>query len=166
LSDQDRPPPAASRLTMPRYYQAAAAGAGLLPWAHVVERLERELNYWIATTRPDGRPHVTPVWGVWVDEAFFFDGIFTARWARNLAANPAIAVHLESGADVVILDGSADDTIADAHVAARIVEAWSAKYGRLHPDPAGRGMYRLRPRTVRAWRRFPDDATRWRFEGS
>jgi nitroimidazol reductase NimA-like FMN-containing flavoprotein (pyridoxamine 5'-phosphate oxidase superfamily) len=92
--------PTSRRLKFPRGYQIAASDAPLLPWSHVAERLERAHNYWLATTRPDGRPHVTPVWGAWVDDAFYFDGIWTARWARNLATNPAATVHLESGTDV------------------------------------------------------------------
>ena len=47
----------------------AAQGAGLLPWRWAVARLERSHDYWVATVRPDGRPHLTPVWGVWTDDA-------------------------------------------------------------------------------------------------
>jgi hypothetical protein len=156
--------PVARRLTFPRGYQVAASDAGLLPWSRVVERLGEARNYWLATTRPDGRPHVTPVWGAWMDDALYFDGIFTARWARNLATSPAAAVHLESGTDVVILDGTVEDVVPDADVAARIVAAYVAKYGADAPIPqAARGMYRLRPTSARAWSRFPDDATRWDF---
>jgi hypothetical protein len=165
----EKPPdePSARRLAMPRGYQVAADGEPLLPWSHVEARLAQARNYWLATTWPDGRPHVTPIWGVWVDGAFWFDGIPTARWARNLAANSAVAVHLESGDDVVILDGVAEDVeaVTDATLAARIVAAWQAKYGDLLPQPAERGIFRLRPRAARAWTRFPHDATRWHFPG-
>ncbi len=44
----------------------AAQGAGLLPWSWAVERLQRSHDYWVATVRPDGPPHVMPVWGVWM----------------------------------------------------------------------------------------------------
>ncbi|MDP8908435.1 MAG: pyridoxamine 5'-phosphate oxidase family protein [Chloroflexota bacterium] len=150
---------------MPAGYKAAADETTLLPWAHVVVRLERAENYWLATSRPDGRPHVTPVWGVWVEDALYFDGIPTALWARNMARNPAVTVHLESGVDVVILEGSGEDvmTVADRALASQIVRQWDAKYGRLTPDPVTDGIFRLRPSTARAWTRFPDDATRWQF---
>ncbi len=154
--------PRATRLRMPKFYEAAGEGEGLLPWSHVVERLDGAQNYWLATTWPDGRPHVAPIWGAWVDDALYFDGIYTARWARNMAANPAITIHLESGTDVVILEGKGEEMIPEPVVAARIVEVWTAKYATLIPD-AAKGMYRLRPRMVRAWSRFPHDATRWRF---
>ena len=157
--------PQASRLRMPRGYQVAADEEPLLSWSRVVERLEQARNYWLATTIPDGRPHVTPIWGVWVDGAFYFDGIPTARWARNMAANPSIAVHLESGDDVVVLEGTAEDIdrVTDADLAARIVGVWDAKYGSELPQPAARGIFRLRPQVARGWSRFPHDATRWRF---
>ena len=143
----------------------------MLPWSYAVERLERARNYWLATVRPDGRPHVTPLWGVWVDGALWFDGPPTTRWARNMAANPAVTVHLESGDDVVILEGVAEDVeaVTDADLAARIVAAWDAKYGRLHPEPAIQGIFRLRPRTARAWSSASlEDGTRFTFgrEGS
>ena len=159
----NRPEPAGTRLVMPKHYETAEAGAALLAWSVVAARLEQAANYWLATTMPDGRPHVTPVWGAWVDDVFYCDGIYTARWAQNMAANPAISIHLESGTDVVIVDGVGDDATPDADVCAKIVASWTAKYGRLIPDPS-KGMYRLRPRSVRAWTHFPHDATRWRFE--
>jgi hypothetical protein len=146
---------------MPRLYQSAS-GTDLLPWSHVVDRLQRALNYWIATATTSGRPHVTPIWGAWLDGTLYFDGIFTSRWARNLTANPVISIHLESGTDVVILEGQAEDTVPDASTAARIVEIYAAKYGSPLPE-AAKGMYCLRPHVVRAWTRWPDDATRYTF---
>ena len=48
--------PRARRLTMPAGYQVAAEGEPLLPWSHVVARLEPALNYWLATTWPETGP--------------------------------------------------------------------------------------------------------------
>ncbi|MDQ3327445.1 MAG: pyridoxamine 5'-phosphate oxidase family protein [Chloroflexota bacterium] len=159
------PEPRASRLRLPPGYAEAATQEAIVPWQHAEERIEHARNYWLATTHPEGRPHVAPIWGVWVDGALYFDGIPTARWARNMAANPAVVVHLESGDDVLIIEGVGEDVerVADADLAARIVAAWDAKYGRAHPRPASDGIFRLRPRAARGWSRFPDDATRWRF---
>lgn len=163
---QHRAQPTVSRPQAPPTYAFGKNSAPLLPWSHVVERLERARYYWLATTRPDGRPHVTPVWGVWVDEALYFDGLPTAHWARNLANNPSLSVHLDNGDDVVILEGVVEDLNTDTNLGSRIVEAWTAKYGRLHPDPAGRGIFRLRPRTARAWSSESlEDGTRWSFVG-
>ena len=144
-------------------YGIPSHGRGMLSWRRVEEHLSSARNYWVATVRPDGRPHTTPVWGLWVDGAFFFGAGPDTRKARNLAENPYVAVHLESGDDVVILEGLSEDLVTTADVAARIIAAWEAKYGRLLPEPATRGIFRVRPRTARAWTRFPDDATRWQF---
>lgn len=157
--------PQASRLKFSAGYEK---GEGtLLTWAYIEEKLEKAQNYWLATIHPNQRPHVTPIWGAWIDGALYFDGIPTARWARNLAANPSIAIHLESGDEVVILEGEAEDVEAtDAELGARIVAVWDEKYGRLHPEPATDGIFRLRPKRARAWHDFPHDAARWQFPDS
>lgn len=162
--DTIRGEPQASRPEAPASYPFSKNLQPMLPWSHVTERLEQARNYWLATTRPDGRPHVTPVWGVWVDEALYVDGHPATRWARNIAANPAVSVHLESGDDVVILEGTMEDTVTDEQLGGRIVAAWNAKYGRLQPDPAGSGMFRVRPRSARAWSTSSlEDGTRWQL---
>lgn len=162
--DMKRGEPEASRPEAPASYPFSKNLQPMLPWSHVTERLERARNYWLATTRPDGRPHVTPVWGVWVDGSLYFDGHPATRWARNVVANPAVSVHLESGDDVVILEGTMEDTMTDEELGGRIVAAWNAKYGRLQPDPAGSGMFRMRPRSARAWSTSSlEDGTRWQL---
>jgi len=65
----------------------------------------KETAIWIATTRPDGQPHSRPVWGVWLDITFYFSTGSLAT--QNLAAQSAITVHLESGNEVVIIEGTA-----------------------------------------------------------
>jgi hypothetical protein len=133
--------------------------AGTLPWRHVVERMERARNYWIGTVGPDGAPHVVPTWGIWVGGALYFGGGQT-RWMRNLTANPKVSVHLESGDDVVILEGVVE-WLTDPHhpFARRVDEASKAKYGM----PSGVPCWVLRPRVVFAWNEFPKNATRWTF---
>ncbi len=80
-----------------------------LPWTHVRERLASAHNYWICTTRPDGRPHSIPVWGFFFDDTLYFGTGRSTRKARNLVHNPALSIHLESGDDVVILEGTAEE---------------------------------------------------------
>ena len=78
-----------------------------LPWSHAADRLASSRNYWICTVRPDGRPHSIPVWGLWVDDTLYFGTAHSSCKARNLARNAAVSVHLESGDDVVIIEGTA-----------------------------------------------------------
>ena len=94
---------------MPEGYGVPDTEEGVLDWSWAEERLEQALNYWFATTRPDGRPHAMPAWAVWLDGTVYFEGSPLTRRARNIAENPAVVVHLESGDDVVILEGEAHE---------------------------------------------------------
>jgi nitroimidazol reductase NimA-like FMN-containing flavoprotein (pyridoxamine 5'-phosphate oxidase superfamily) len=65
-------------------------GAGTTSWAIAEERLEnpeKPRTYWIATVRPDGRPHVMPIIGAWTGGAFYFISGGGTRKARNLAGD-------------------------------------------------------------------------------
>ena len=164
--------PTASRPYMPPDYKIPASKEGMLEWGHVRERMEQTRNFWIGTVSADGRPHATPVWGVWLDGALYFDGSPETRRGRNIAANPAVVVNLESGEDVVIIEGDAHEVRSpERALTNRLSADYKAEYGSdgYEPEPdqwdAG-GLYRMRPRVVFAWTKFLlKDATRWRFEG-
>ncbi len=142
-------------------YGIPASLEGALPWRHVDERMGQARNYWVGTVGPDGRPHAVPVWGVWVENILYFGGGPQTRWSRNLAANPEVAVHLESGEDVVILEGRVGRIEDPQHpLLAKIDDAYEMKYGLRHGPP----VWVLQPRVVLAWSQFPANATRWRFE--
>jgi nitroimidazol reductase NimA-like FMN-containing flavoprotein (pyridoxamine 5'-phosphate oxidase superfamily) len=148
-------------------YGIASGSAGLMTWEWVVEQMAQARNYWVCTTRPDSRPHAAPVWGVWADGAFYFGSDRQARRTRNLAHNPEAVVHLESGDDTVIFEGTMAE-VTDTALLARIAEVYAAKYPPYKPDPAnepGTVWFTLEPRTVFAWLEsdFPNTATRWRF---
>src|SRR5215210_965352 len=81
---------------------------GLVPWEWAVEQLEVPRNYWLATTRADGSPHVMPLWGAWLDGVLYFDAHPDSQKVRNLRHQPRGVVHLESGGEVVIFEGSVD----------------------------------------------------------
>jgi hypothetical protein len=165
--------PMASRPHMPGY-GVPESDEGLVPWSHARERLEQARNYWLVTVRPDGRPHAVPLWGAWVDDAFYFEG--GGAKARNLAANRAVVVHLESGDDVVIVEGIAEEIRRpERALFARIDAAFAARYDYrpsanlagpdAEPYPEG-GLYAVRPHVVLVWSQFPRDATRFRFGGA
>ena len=147
-------------------YGIPSDSEGLLPWGFVEERMAAAQDYWVATVRPDGGPHLTPVWGVWVDETFYFGSGPQTRKVRNLSENPHVAVH-PVGDDVVALEGVAE-TISDPDpaLAERVSAASTAKYGM--GSHAIEGSYAVRPRVVFAWTKngFPNSATRWVFDGA
>jgi general stress protein 26 len=93
------------------------------------ERLERSKNYWICTARPDGRPHAIPVWGFFLDDTVYFGTARSSQKARNLAHNPTVSVHLESGDDVVIVEGAAREVpLSDRETIAKLDAASKTKY--------------------------------------
>jgi pyridoxine/pyridoxamine 5'-phosphate oxidase len=142
-----------------------------LPWTWASEQFKEALIYWIATTRPDGRPHCRPVWGVWLDEIFYFNTV--SRAAENLATNPAITVHLESGSSVVIIEGEAEK-VSDPRRIQQLVSLFSQKYhGIIEPNWLSEPFYAVRPHLAFGWLAdasgrdggayFQGTATRWRF---
>jgi nitroimidazol reductase NimA-like FMN-containing flavoprotein (pyridoxamine 5'-phosphate oxidase superfamily) len=72
-------------------YGISESAEGMLPWSWAEERLSDSRNYWVASTRPDGRPHLMPVWAVWVGDALYFSTARTSTKARNLFASPTAA---------------------------------------------------------------------------
>ena len=159
--------PEISRPQLPKDYGILAedAGSGLMPWSRVSERLAASRNYWVHTVRPDGRPHVKPVWGLWFEERFYFSTNPRSVAARNLSANPRLAVHLESGDDTVILEGRAEAVTDDA-LLSRLDEAYFAKFS-YHLVSEGSGVvYALHHKVVFAWleREFTGSATRYTFK--
>src|SRR5438067_13657629 len=63
--------PVASRPHAPGYGISDDA-KGLLPWSWAEERLTKSRQYFITTVRADSRPHTMPVWGIWMEGAFWF----------------------------------------------------------------------------------------------
>lgn len=148
---------------MPPSYGVGDPEYGFAPmdWALVRRRLESARNYWISTASAGGIPAASPVWGVWADGGFHFFADPDSRKARNLARNPRAVVHLESGDDVVILEG----TMERVQPSAVAVRAYEEKYGISPADAPDAAAYRLRLIKALAWLEsdFPKTATRWRF---
>jgi hypothetical protein len=94
--------------------------------------------------------------------------------ARNLRLNPRVALHLESGAEVVIVYGTLAD-VGRPRDAEDVIAAFAAKYD--HPDerpwlpgsnPVFDVLYRLVPRRALVWALPDTDASmrRWVAGGS
>lgn len=157
--------PTISRPRIPKEYGIPANNKGLLPWSHVTERMTQAMHYWICTVGPNGRPHVTPVDGLWLNERLYFGGSPQTRRNRDMATNPAVSVHLDSSDDVVILHGDAYLQTPEHELAIQLSKASTEKYG-YGPKPEdydSSGVYVFRPLTVFAWKQFPKDVTRWQF---
>ncbi len=122
-------PPAARAAFPPDYGKRGGEDDDLLSWADIEAKIRDAPNYWIVTVAADGRPHARPIDGVWVLGALCFGGSPKTRWVRNLQQNPAASVHLPSGDDVVILEGTAEYVTDLEHPLARAsTEASKVKY--------------------------------------
>ena len=147
----------------------AEEGTGILPWSWAVERLNRSHDFWLATTWPDGRPHVMPVWGVWLDGAVWFSSSLAARKARNLAADDRCVLTTDNALEPVIVEGRAE-RVAEIERIRRFAAAVNAKYKTgygvdFFADEAN-GCWLVRPTWAFALMEsdFSGSPTRWRFD--
>jgi Pyridoxamine 5'-phosphate oxidase len=153
--------PRTSSIRLPAEYGTPAQ---TLPWEGVRARLEQATQYWLATTRPDGRPHTVPVDGLWVDDLWYFGGSPLAIHQRNLHTNNEIVMHLSDAMQVVIVEGLASRRGMATSDARRLAAASKLKYGYAPPlRTYTSGVWTLEPRHVLAWTNFPQDATRFDF---
>ena len=118
---------------------------------------------------PSGAPHAAPVWGVVAGQTLYLYSERGTVKARNLAVDPRVVVHLESGDDVVIVRGTAEDLGAPGQLP-EVVAALSAKYTgegdqQYLPDadPAFDVIYAVRPQSAMMWRLadYEDSQCRW-----
>jgi Pyridoxamine 5'-phosphate oxidase len=143
----------------------APADGSALSWPTVVGWLTTARNYWVCTTRTDGRPHAMPVWGLWVDDAIWFSTDPTSIKGRNLHARPDVVVHLESGDEVCVIEGRAI-RVEDRAALTDFDDRYDAKY-QVRPSAMGdaAGVYAVKPTTALVWTEadFPTTATRFAF---
>jgi nitroimidazol reductase NimA-like FMN-containing flavoprotein (pyridoxamine 5'-phosphate oxidase superfamily) len=147
-------------------------------WAEARRRLEEADTYWLATVRPDGRPHVVPVLAVWVDDALHASAGASTRKGRNLARDPRCVVAAGGPSLDLVLEGRAAK-VADEDRLRRVAEAYAAKYrwqvtvrdGALHGDgaptagPPPYEVYEVTPATAFGFGTDESfNAMRWRFQ--
>jgi nitroimidazol reductase NimA-like FMN-containing flavoprotein (pyridoxamine 5'-phosphate oxidase superfamily) len=158
-----------SRPSTPGYFRAETEGAGLIEWAPIAERFAASRNYWVGTASKSGRPHAMPVWGVWLGDRFAFSTSPASRKARNLRSNPGVAVHLEDGNAVIVIEGRARE-LRNAEELSAFLVAYNPKYQwNFTPDQVTDGVFEVTPEIAFAWlggegEAFGGTATRWRFD--
>jgi hypothetical protein len=158
---------------LPAGYVPSDADTWFLDWEEIEARLRESTHYWLASTYPDGRPHVVPRWGVWLSGRFWYDGSPETRHVKNLNENESIALHLESGTQAVIVYGSSRPSRPiEIELGEQLSAEFVRKYAELGyaPGPdawagsdAG-GMRHIDPQRAIAWTRFPGDLTRFEFD--
>lgn len=87
---------------------------------------EKQRNIWLASVRPDGRPHLVPIWFVWVDERLYLCTGPDSVKAQNIRANPRVSLALEDGSSPVVVEGRA--RLLDGAAPAEVAAAFRRKY--------------------------------------
>jgi PPOX class probable F420-dependent enzyme len=72
-----------------------------------VEKLQSQQVIWFSSIRPDGRPHLVPIWFVWHAERIYVSTDPKSVKSKNIRANPRVTLALEDGAHPVICEGTA-----------------------------------------------------------
>ena len=147
------------------------ASSALTAWATTESQLVAARNYWLATVRPEGRPHVVPVWGVWLDNVLYFSTGEKSRKARNLGREPRCAFSVESGDLHLVVEGSVSRVNEEA-LLQRMAAAYTPKYdwplslrdGGVHGEGGGGPVYAVKPAVAFAFDLGGAfSATRYRF---
>jgi hypothetical protein len=161
--------PKASRPFMPGY-GLPKGKKGLLHWKWAHDRLKKSHNYWVVTTRPDGRPHAMVVWGLWMVGGFYFSTGRQSRKAKNLEANAHCVIATEQANEAVIVEGVAEE-VGDVELRRRFIKIYEKKYDwdmSAFEEPIlslKEPIYVVRPAVVFGLdeKKFMTATTRWRF---
>ena len=136
---------------------------GLLPWTWAEERLRTSHNYYVMTVRPDGTPHAMPVWGIWVDNRFYFStGAKSRQGAQPRRQSVVRRLHRAIGGG----GGRRRHGVGD-RFAARIAELsphYAKKYKGFTLDPKMGPIFEVRPKVAFGLRESTfKSTTRWTF---
>lgn len=155
--------------------QFSSPGAKPTAWATARQQLEAAQIYWLSTVRPNSRPHVTPLFAVWLEGALYFCTGADERKTKNLVQNAhcilTTGCNVVTGLDLVV-EGEAVQT-SDAARLQRVADGYLAKYdwrytvrdGRLVGDEGNVALvYEVAPTTVFGFGKGESfSQTRWRF---
>jgi hypothetical protein len=141
-------------------YGIEESDSGLLSGDFVQDEMKDARNYWLSTKNSDCFPHAIPVWGSWINDVFYFGGGPRTKNQRNLADNPNIVVHSESGTKVVIIEGKVSIE-KNENLIKEIKKDYLRKYNLDHPPP----FYRVDKSKVFCWdmNNYAGTPTRWKF---
>ncbi len=158
----------------------SSPGASATDWAQGRRTIEVAPVFWLSTVRPDGRPHVTPLLAVFLDDAMYFCTGAKERKAKNLEGNRHCILTtgrngLDGGLDVVVEGAAAE--VSDSVELAAVAAGYEAKYGEHFTAPEGTWfglgeairnggvlVFRVVPTTVLGFARGDEfSQTRWSF---
>lgn len=120
-------------------------------WRAIEARLGRELTIWMATVRGDGRPHLAPVWFVWLGETLYFVTPKNSQKFANLRGNQNLALALPDTGSVIIIEGEAH--VADRATTETLAEYFYNKYewDFRYDEAADWRLVEVTPHKILAW---------------
>lgn len=122
-------------------------------WTQASKKLKDEGVYWVSTSSLTGRPHAAPVWGVWKNNRFYFETDPSSVKGKNLRENPRAVVHVQDGADTVIIEGKS--AVEKRPKALSLLKSdYVSKY-QYEPDwsdESGQVVIQVEPKIIHAWR--------------
>ncbi len=148
-----------------------------LSWLETSQHLATAGTYWLATVRPDGRPHAVPLLAVWVADTLYFAASAASRKARNLAHDPRCVIMAQSGPLDLVVEGTATK-VRDEATLRQAAAVYAAKYDwtvtvrdqSFHAEvaptagPPPFDLYQVTPATLFGFGTDEtSNATRWRF---
>jgi general stress protein 26 len=120
-------------------------------WRTIEARLGREMTVWIATVRHDGRPHLTPVWYIWLEGRIYTAISDDSVKFANLRNNQAVAVALPDSDKVILLEGEAH--VPDRSTTDKLGEYFFNKYewDFRYDETADWRLVEITPHKILAW---------------
>lgn len=152
-----------------------------IPWSRAEEQLaarKDQRTWWLATTNPDGSPHVAGTGAVWVGGKIYFVSGARTRKSRNVGANPRCSFSVSLPGIDVVVEGTAA-RVTDPQTLNRVVKlyqelGWPAEvrdgsivapYSAPSAGPAPWELYEVTPISATGVAsESPDGASRWIFD--
>ena len=97
-----------------------------IPSPQALEKLEQQKVIWFGSVRPDGRPHLAPIWFVWLAGRIYVSTEPNSVKSRNIRRNPRVVLALEDGTNPVICEGTAQ--MVSAPWSEELLAAFYQKY--------------------------------------
>jgi general stress protein 26 len=153
-----------------------------LPWSRAEKQLEaavgQNVTHFLATVRPDGRPHVAGVGALWVDGKFYITSGARTRKSRNLAERADCVISVKLPDLDLVVEGAATK-VTDQRTLHRLAELYDAQgwpatvkdgaltapYSAPSAGPPPWDLYEFTPTTAFGVATAePYGATRWHFQ--
>ena len=157
-------------------------GHAAIPWSRAEKQLEAAsgsmgAHFFLATVRPDGRPHVAGIGALWVDGKFYIVSGPGTRKSRNLAERADCVISVALPDLDLVVEGTAvkvtDEPTLQRLAARYDAQGWpatvkdgafTAPYSAPSAGPPPWDLYEFTPKTAFGVASAePHGATRWRF---